>query len=75
MDEDIQLQIVDVNEPERESDEFEDGVCKKESEIYQVCLYKKYSGSTPTHLIRFLNTLRTESPPFMQGWLNMHSSN
>ena len=25
----IQLQIVDVNEPERESDEFEDGVCKK----------------------------------------------
>ena len=29
MDEDVQLQIVDVNEPERESDEFEDGVCKK----------------------------------------------
>ena len=28
MDEDIQLQIVDVNEPERESDEFEDRVIK-----------------------------------------------
>ena len=27
MDEDIQ--IVDVNEPERESDEFKDGACKK----------------------------------------------
>ena len=27
MDEDVQ--IVDVNEPEREIDEFEDGVCKK----------------------------------------------
>ena len=31
MDEDVQLQIVDVNEPERESDEFEDGVCKKKA--------------------------------------------
>ena len=76
MDEDIQLQIVDVNEPERESNEFEDSVCKVSTvEIYQVyMLVQKYSESTPTHLIRFLNTLRTESP-FMQGWLNMHSSN
>ena len=50
-------------------------------------LVQKYNGSTPTHLITFLNTLSelvtqrvtpveivgTENP--MQGWLNMHSSN
>ena len=54
MDEDIQLQIVDVNEPERESDEFEDGVCKKKKastdffvEIYQVCLYKSIADRCP----------------------------
>ena len=53
MDED--LQIVDVNEPERESDEFND-VCKKKRRLQQTSLLRftryactKYSGSTPTH--------------------------
>ena len=60
MDEESDVQIVDVSEPERESDEFEDGV--KES-FNKTSLWKftrhvqKYSGSTPTHLITFLNTL------------------
>ena len=38
MDEDVQ--IVDVNEPERESDEFKDGVCKKKRKLRQTSLLK-----------------------------------
>ena len=37
MDEEPDVQIVDVSEPERESDEFEDGVCMKESFNRPLC--------------------------------------
>ena len=53
MDEESDVQIVDVNEPERESDEFEDGICKKKAstdlfvEIYWVCLYKSIADRCP----------------------------
>ena len=43
-------QIVDVNEPERESDEFE-YICKASTdlfvEIYWVCLYKSIADRRP----------------------------
>ena len=58
MDEESDVQIVNVSEPERESDEFKDGVCKKKTKLQQTSLLgmlvQKYSGSTPTHLITFL---------------------
>ena len=59
MDKDVQ--IVHVNEPEREIDEFEDGVGKKKRKLEQTSLLKftrygcyvqnYYSGSTPMHFI------------------------
>ena len=59
MDKDVQ--IVDGNEPEREIDEFEDGVGKKKRKLEQTSLLKftsygcyvlnYYSGSTPMHFI------------------------
>ena len=55
MDEESDVKIVDVSEPKRGSDEFEDGVCKKASTdlFLKFTRYArtKYSGSTPTHLI------------------------
>ena len=58
---DKNVQIVDVNEPEREIDEFQDGVGKKKRKLEQTsllkftrygwCVQKYYSGSTPMHFI------------------------
>ena len=58
---DEHVQIVDVNEPEREIDEFEDGVGKKKRKLEQTSLLKftrygfyvqkYYSRLTPMHLI------------------------
>ena len=36
MDKKSDVQIVDVSEPERESDEFKDGVCKKKTKLQQI---------------------------------------
>ena len=40
MDEESDVQIVNVSEPERESDEFKDGVCKKKTKLQQTSLLK-----------------------------------
>ena len=58
---DKNVQIVDVNEREREIDEFEDGVGKKKRKLEQISLLKftkygwyvqkYYSGSAPMHFI------------------------
>ena len=58
---DEHVQIVGVNEPEREIDEFGDGVGKKKGKLEQTsflkftgygCYVQKcYSGSTPMHFI------------------------
>ena len=41
MDEESDVKIVDVSEPERESDKFKDGVCKKKENFNrQISLLK-----------------------------------
>ena len=40
MDEESDVQIVNVSEPERESDKFKDGVCKKKAKLQQTSLLK-----------------------------------